>query len=115
MLPLTIDPMAVRTAAPRSRSTHGSRSETAGAPVRERRVARHEPRSDTPRSAREQEREEAYARNPDQPLPQARAHAKGDAPSALVHHAAGHGHRAHKARPVPALLMKRKAPETQGA
>ncbi len=46
------------------------------------------------RSRREQEREEAYARNPDQPLPSRPAHA-----------ARG------KARPVPALLMKRKAPE----
>jgi ATP-dependent RNA helicase RhlE len=50
-------------------------------------------------SRRQQEREEAYARNPDQPLP-VRPHA--------VRHAA-------KPKPVPALLMKRKAPETQGA
>jgi ATP-dependent RNA helicase RhlE len=42
-------------------------------------------------SRRQQEREEAYARNPDQPLP---AHA--------------HAPRAAKPRPVPALLMKRK-------
>jgi ATP-dependent RNA helicase RhlE len=59
------------------------------------------------RSPREQEREDAYARNPDQPLPaRTDAHAKATAT---------HGHGAHKARPVPALLMKRKAPEPQGA
>ena len=59
------------------------------------------------RSPREQEREDAYARNPDQPLPaRTDPHAKATAT---------HGHGAHKARPVPALLMKRKAPEPQGA
>jgi len=45
-------------------------------------------------SRREQEREEAYARNPDQPLP-----------------ARGHPARGGKPQPVPALLMKRKAPQ----
>ncbi|HTP98273.1 MAG TPA: DEAD/DEAH box helicase [Casimicrobiaceae bacterium] len=67
------------------------------------------------RSRREQEREDAYARNPDQPLPVQPASSHGHAKAALVHgHGHGH-HRAGKARPVPALLMKRKAPEPQGA
>jgi len=114
VLPLAIDPMAVRSTAPRSRTSHSARGEAPAAPARERRAPRTESRSEPPRSAREQEREEAYARNPDQPLP-SRAHAKDDAPSALVHRTAGHGHRHGKQRPVPALLMKRKAPETQGA
>ncbi|MEO8755481.1 MAG: helicase-related protein, partial [Casimicrobiaceae bacterium] len=65
------------------------------------------------RSTREIEREEAYARNPDQPLPSPSADAQGEARSALVH-GAGHG-RKDKARPIPALLMKRKAPETEDA
>jgi ATP-dependent RNA helicase RhlE len=47
-----------------------------------------------------EERPDAYARNPDQPLPVR--------PST-------HAHRAHKARPVPALLMKRKTHEPQSA
>ncbi|MCC7326091.1 MAG: DEAD/DEAH box helicase [Burkholderiales bacterium] len=64
------------------------------------------PRTALPRSTREIEREEAYARNPDQPLPTGaeRSHALG-----------GHGHRDGKSRPVPALLMKRKSPEPQSA
>ena len=52
----------------------------------------------TSRSRREQEREEAYARNPDQPHV-SRAPAHGDAKAALVHGHAAHGHRAHKSRP----------------
>jgi ATP-dependent RNA helicase RhlE len=76
------------------------RRETAR-PVRE----THEPRT---RSRREQDREEAYARNPDQP-PTARATA-AHAKSPLVHN-----HAAAKSRPVPALLMKRKAPQPENA
>jgi len=60
---------------------------------REPRVARERSAPAAP-SRRDQEREEAYARNPDQPLP-ARAHPV----------------RAGKPQPVPALLMKRKASE----
>ena len=57
------------------------------------RVARERTATPAP-SRRDQEREEAYARNPDQPLPVRQ-----------------HPARAAKAQPVPALLMKRKAPE----
>jgi hypothetical protein len=55
---------------------------------------------------RRKEREAAYARNPDQPLPAA-------APANPGSHPARHPH--HKARPVPALLMKRPAREPENA
>jgi ATP-dependent RNA helicase RhlE len=63
------------------------------------------------RSAREREREEAYARNPDQPLPKrTTTHAK----AALVHGAgAAHPKRGHHAKPVPALLMRRPSREPE--
>jgi ATP-dependent RNA helicase RhlE len=64
------------------------------------------------RSERERAREEAYAKNPDQPLPKrTTAHAPGSALTQDGGHA--HGRPSHtKARPVPALLMKRpKEPE----
>jgi ATP-dependent RNA helicase RhlE len=58
---------------------------------------------------RREERERAYALNPDQP-PVARP-AEASADSASSPHLAGHAHRTptRKARPVPALLMKRPA------
>jgi ATP-dependent RNA helicase RhlE len=116
--PAGFDPMsaAARSPSPRSRGTTHARTEGAAPAPRERRVARDTPRAEAPpRSTREQEREEAYARNPDQPLPARTAAMDIQATSALVHGHATHGHRAGKSRPVPALLMKRKAPETQGA
>jgi ATP-dependent RNA helicase RhlE len=68
----------------------------------------HEPRS---RSRREHDREEAYARNPDQPVPArtTATHSK----SALMHGPAAP--RSANARPVPALLMKRKTPQAENA
>ncbi len=79
---------------------------------RERDSSRAEPGA---RSRREQEREDAYARNPDQPLPARTIERAGGGP-ALVHGRPGYGSpRVGKPQPVPALLMKRKAPETQGA
>src|SRR5690349_632617 len=74
----------------------------------------HKPRAadkHEPRSRRDQDREEAYARNPDQPLParSAPTHAK----PVLVH--GHHEDRGTKARPVPALLMKRKTPQPESA
>jgi hypothetical protein len=60
---------------------------------------------------RREERERAYARNPDQPAAKPRAQAH-DAPVLPVHlhrgqKSFGHG------KPVPALLMKRKAHEPE--
>jgi hypothetical protein len=58
----------------------------------------------------ERAREDAYAKNPDQPLPK-RTH-PSDSKSALTHDGAHHRPSHAKARPVPALLMKRpKEPE----
>jgi ATP-dependent RNA helicase RhlE len=115
LIPLDgFDPASARSSTPRSRSTGGHRAEAPAAP-RERRAPRADtPRPDMPRSTREQEREAAYALNPDQPVT-ARPAESLHASSALAHGAAGHGHRSGKSRPVPALLMKRKAPEAQDA
>jgi ATP-dependent RNA helicase RhlE len=121
------DPVAatVRTASPRprsshapraegrepSRSSHAPRAETRATPRREAAALRPAPS----RNTRELEREEAYARNPDQPLPSAAAKAGPNAHAALVHGHGGHGHAKGKSRPVPALLMKRKSTETESA
>ncbi|MCC6192905.1 MAG: DEAD/DEAH box helicase [Burkholderiales bacterium] len=67
------------------------------------------------RSRREQEREDAYARNPDQPARSRPAATHAHAKFALGHGHGSHAQRSHKSRPVPALLMKRKTPEPQGA
>ena len=98
--------------APRGADRASPRAAERDAPRRERPAAASRPAP--ARSAREQEREDAYARNPDQPLPARPAPSAADAAAALVD---GHRRHAHhgKARPVPALLMKRKAPEPQGA
>jgi ATP-dependent RNA helicase RhlE len=63
--------------------------------------------------ARREERERAYALNPDQPLPPPAATAPAPG-GALMKAGAHHGrHSSHKARPVPALLMKRPAREPE--
>ncbi|MFO1317226.1 MAG: DEAD/DEAH box helicase [Burkholderiales bacterium] len=100
--------------APRAADREAPRAAEREAPRRERPAATRTAAAPA-RSAREQEREDAYARNPDQPLPARPAGAEGDAKSALVHGHRGHGHHAGKARPIPALLMKRKTPEPQSA
>ncbi len=116
------DPAAAAARAPltRDRAARGARSGDRASPRTSHREA---PRREAPaaaraappaRSAREQEREDAYARNPDQPLPARPAAASADAKAALVHGHHAHGHHG-KARPIPALLMKRKAPEPQSA
>jgi len=58
--------------------------------------------------ARRAEREAAYAKNPDQPLAKKHATASGTAA-----HPHAHIHVAKRARPVPALLQKRKIPEPE--
>jgi ATP-dependent RNA helicase RhlE len=109
---------SVRTPSPRSRSTHAAKDAPASGPRefprRERAPAARPAPAAESRSTREREREEAYARNPDQP-PVIRAAEEEDAKSALVHGHRGVHARAGKARPVPALLMKRKSPETENA
>ena len=111
---------SVRTPSPRSRTTHAA---TRCTRVRAARIARaaNAPRcrarrapAAESRSTREREREEAYARNPDQP-PVVRATAEQDAQVRARARPWRPGARAGKARPVPALLMKRKAPEPENA
>jgi ATP-dependent RNA helicase RhlE len=97
--------------------THASREprSTAREPARRRdsaathaRSERAQPRSAS-RSERERAREDAYAKNPDQPLSKRPSVAQPDAALTRgTHRHAGHA----KARPIPALLMKRpKEPE----
>jgi ATP-dependent RNA helicase RhlE len=64
--------------------------------------------------ARREEREAAYARNPDQPLPK-RTHDASDTHAALTKSAHHHGGRPsqRKPRPVAALLLKRPAREPE--
>ncbi len=117
------DPVAAAARAPLAR-VRAARSGEREAPRRERApaaaaqaapVAAPAARSAPARSTREQEREDAYARNPDQPLPARAPAAAGRATAALVHGHAAHGRHGHHARPIPALLQKRKAPEPQNA
>lgn len=61
--------------------------------------------------ARRAEREAAYAKNPDQPIVK-RAQPIGHGGTG-DHAASGAAHRRQK--PVPVLLQKRKAPETESA
>jgi ATP-dependent RNA helicase RhlE len=111
------DPAAAAARTPRPRSAAATRAEAgSGTERRERRPARSGPvATDLPRSTREQEREAAYALNPDQPMPARVIPSAAETKAALVHGQVSHGPHAGKARPVPALLMKRKSPEPQGA
>ena len=70
---------------------------------------------DDQRSARERQRDEVYANNPDQPVA---SRAAGDSPqakSALMHGSHSHRHGAGTKKPLPALLMKRRTPEPESA
>ncbi len=101
-----------------STPTSGERRHAAPSDLSDTRPAprvRSSPAEPRARSARELEREEAYARNPDQPLPAQPAATGADSKPASLHgHGARGGHHG-KSRPLPALLMKRNAPEPQGA
>jgi len=66
------------------------------------------------RSARERQRDEVYANNPDQPAisrPTDAAHAK----SALMNGTGAPRHGAGRSKPIPALLMKKRAREPENA
>ncbi|MEO8751872.1 MAG: helicase-related protein, partial [Casimicrobiaceae bacterium] len=85
-----------------------------GARVRD----RGEGHRDDGRSARERQREEVYANNPDQPLVSRPADDTGNAQSAksaLMHGSNANRHGAGKHKPIPALLMKRRTPEPENA
>src|SRR6476661_5358061 len=105
---------ATRSEGPRrERGGHGTarRDSPAGSDLRRDRPAtsavRREPLTNG--DARRAEREAAYARNPDQPLVK-RAPEGTDATSAHPH---AHIHAARRAKPVPALLQKRRIPEPE--
>ena len=75
---------------------------------------RGEGHSDDGRSARERQRDEVYANNPDQPAisrPADAAHAN----SALMNGTGAHRHGSGRSKPIPALLMKKRAPEPENA
>ena len=68
---------------------------------------------DDGRSERERQRDAVYANNPDQPV--AHRPAAAQAKAALMHGSGGHRHGAGRQKPVPALLMKRRATEPENA
>ncbi len=73
---------------------------------------------DDGRSARERQRDEVYAKNPDQPLVSRPAHETADAQSSksvLMHGNRSHRHGAGRHKAIPALLMKRRTPEPESA
>ncbi len=76
---------------------------------------RGEDNRDDRRSARERQRDEVYANNPDQPLVSRPAGEGAQAKSALMHGANAHRHDTAKQKPIPALLMKRRTPEPENA
>ena len=98
-------------AAAPARKAEARPSREARPPARERAAERVADRA--PPRRREEEREEAYARNPDQPMPVRAPASASDATPALMH--SRQSHSTVKARPVPALLMKRKTPQPENA
>jgi ATP-dependent RNA helicase RhlE len=85
------------------------------APVRVARVRdRGEGHSDDGRSARERQRDEVYANNPDQPMVSGPAET-ANAKSALMHGSGAHRHGTGRSKPIPALLMKKRAAEPENA
>jgi len=69
---------------------------------------------DDGRSARERQRDEVYANNPDQPSI-SRPAEPADANAALMHGSGAHRQRSGRSKPIPALLMKRRTPEPESA
>jgi ATP-dependent RNA helicase RhlE len=112
------DPAAVRSERPTRSSpekpAHSAREPRAPRTPREPRLPRQNEKSRTHAPSADQrhaDRELAYARNPDQPATRARNGAAAN-PSALMHRHSAHG-QGNAKRPVPALLMKRRAPEPE--
>ena len=66
------------------------------------------------RSARERQRDEVYANNPDQPRDQP-SDGCGHAKSALMTRHGAPSPRPGRSKPIPALLMKKRAPEPENA
>ncbi len=107
--------------APRGERRTHARTETprpaAAAPAERPAAARVRDRGeghrDDGRNERERQRDAVYANNPDQPV--SHRPAGEQAKSALMHGSGGHGHGAGRQKPVPALLMKRRATEPENA
>ncbi len=107
--------------APRGERRTHSRTETArpaaAAPAEHGAIARVRERGeghrDDGRNERERQRDAVYANNPDQPV--AHRPAGEQAKAALMHGSGGHRHGASRQKPVPALLMKRRATEPENA
>ena len=75
---------------------------------------RGEGHSDDGRSARERQRDEIYANNPDQPVISRPADA-ANGNSALMQGSGAHRHGPGRSKPIPALLMKKRAAEPENA
>jgi superfamily II DNA/RNA helicase len=107
------DPARVDRAAPRERKTERPAAERRG----ERTATPRAASGRSPDAARRPDREErdlAYAKNPDQPLPRAAEKAHKPAGSSALTEGGRPAHGGFGAkRPIPALLMKRKAPEPE--
>ena len=104
------DPAAARTERPPRGEKAVSREAKAPRETKGQSEAR-PPRERTPsRDERQAERELAYARNPDQPIPVRAHNGSGEKESALM---PSHPAHRHTKRPVPALLMKRPAREPE--
>ncbi len=70
---------------------------------------------DDGRSERERQRDAVYANNPDQPVSSRSNGEPAHAKSALMHGSGAHRHGAGGQKPIPALLMKRRAREPENA
>ncbi|MEO8848079.1 MAG: helicase-related protein, partial [Casimicrobiaceae bacterium] len=95
----------------RSESARRPAAESASRPAPDAPVRRRETFDDTPRRPRPEEREEAYARNPDQLLAPVPVTASGQHGTSLAPGMPGRPSPA--ARPLPALLMKRPVHEPE--
>ncbi|MEO8345364.1 MAG: DEAD/DEAH box helicase [Betaproteobacteria bacterium] len=103
-------PVSTAAAAPREASD----DETSVARIRDRGEGHH----GDGRSARERQRDEVYANNPDQPVvgrPNGDAGNAQSAKSALMHGNHAHRNGAGRQKTIPALLMKRRTPEPENA
>jgi ATP-dependent RNA helicase RhlE len=98
-----VAPVRERAHGGEKRTTHGAEKRTTHA-AHKRTAPAAPPVNGSRREQREREREEAYARNPDQPIARPNGHAHKPATPR-------HGHR--HARPVPMLLQKRPLPEPE--
>jgi len=106
---------------PDARSERPRQSAAASTPAEPREPAaniarvrdRGEGHGDDGRTARERQRDEIYANNPDQPV--ISRPAEGANGSALMHGSGANRNGNGRSKPIPALLMKKRAPEPENA